>query len=65
MLAVFILCGCNDPQKDDREGKNGETTTVSVDPSFTTKERLGKLLFLIRVSPLHRDSPALPAMHLK
>ena len=45
LLAVCILCGCNDPQKDDPEGKDSGTNTVSVDPSFTTKERLGKLLF--------------------
>ena len=45
LLAVCIPCGCNDPQKDDTEGKDNGTNTVSVDPSFTTKERLGKLLF--------------------
>jgi len=45
LLAVCILCCCNDQQRDDTEGKNSGTTTVSVDPSFTTKERLGKLLF--------------------
>ncbi len=45
LLAVCILCGCNDPQKDDPEGEDSGTNTVSVDPSFTTKERLGKLLF--------------------
>jgi len=41
LLAVCILSGCADSQRDDSKGKS----TVPIDPDFNTKERLGKLLF--------------------
>ena len=44
LIAVCILSGCLDTQRDYSKGNSG-TSTVSVDSAFNTKERLGKLLF--------------------
>jgi len=45
LIALCILGGCKDAQRDYSEGKDSATSTVSVDSAFNIKERLGKLLF--------------------
>lgn len=45
LLAVSMLGGCKCSQRDYSEGKGSGPSQVRVDSAFTTKERLGKLLF--------------------
>jgi len=42
LSVVIILVGCNVSQKD---ATKGSESALSIDPDFSTKERLGKLLF--------------------
>ena len=45
LLAMCILGGCKDTQRDYSKGKDSGTSIISVDSAFNIKERLGKLLF--------------------
>jgi cytochrome c peroxidase len=45
LLAMCIFGGCKGSQRDNSKGKGSDTNSVSFGSAFTTKERLGKLLF--------------------
>ena len=45
LMAVIALCGCAGLRADCSTGKSSDAVSVAVDPAFSAKERLGKLLF--------------------
>ena len=45
LLAVFIPSACIESQRDSLNENVNTTRPIAIDPSFTNKERLGKLLF--------------------
>jgi len=45
LIGIYILGGCEGSQRDLSKGKVSDASSVPVDPAFSTKERLGKLLF--------------------